>query len=341
MNNTPHNRNHLRRLLVTLVKIVIGVALVVLLFRKQDVRLSMIVDAAIHLFTHPVWLVATLLLVLGCLLAGAIRWWTALRGLDVPLSRKRVIAIFFIGHFFNGFLPGTTGGDVARAVYAARGVPAHKPEAVMSIMIERLAGIAMLLLLTIAGLLASPEHCHLHMAMILLIGATSLILIMLLALPDMQHFAAWPGLRQIARHPRLGPVVVRLYTALRLCQTRRVLALELLGWSLLQHACAIASWLTLAYGFGLTFRVVPFLLLIPAVLTAQMIPLTLGGLGVREGAAASLLPGAGIHPQVAVLVALASYAASLVWSAAGGLIFVALGEHHHARPDLDSPAQGE
>ena len=74
-----------------------------------------------------------------------------------------------------------------------------------------------------------------------------------------------------------------------------------------------------------------FMLLVPAVLTAQMIPITPGGLGVRESAAVTLLPAAGLAPHEAILVSLASFAASLVWSAVGGVVFVLLKEHKHHR----------
>jgi uncharacterized membrane protein YbhN (UPF0104 family) len=62
-----------------------------------------------------------------------------------------------------------------------------------------------------------------------------------------------------------------------------------------------------------------------------MIPITPGGLGVREGAAVALLPAAGLAPHEAVLVSLASFAASLVWSAAGGVVFVLLKERRRQR----------
>lgn len=316
---------------LTLAKLAVGAGLITLLFRRQDVRWSMVTDAISHLVAHPLWLAATLTLVLACLLCGALRWWTALQGLGVPISHGRAAALFLVGHFFNGFLPGTTGGDVARALYVARATPQRGPEAVMSIVVERLAGVVMLLLLTIAGLLASPARHHLHVALAMLAGSAAAILAMLLALPDMPHFAAWPLLRRVAGHPRFGPLVARLYAALRLCRTRPVLVLDLLGWSLLQHACAVASWLTLAWGLGVTFQTVPFLLLVPALLTAQMIPLTPGGLGVRESAAVALLPAAGVPAHAAVLIALASFTVSLVWSGVGGLVFVALHEHNEPR----------
>jgi len=319
------------RVLLPLLKLLIGAGLIVLLFRRQDLRWLDIIETVSNLSAHPAWLAATLLLVLACLLCGAGRWWTALAGLGVTLTRTRAAALFMVGHFFNGFLPGSTGGDVARAFYAARETQGQRTNAVLSIIVERLAGIAVLLILTLIGLLASAGRYHLPLALALVGGLSAAILIVLVGLPNLPRMAGWPLVRQVVQHPRIGPLAQRLYAALRLFHAQPVLILRLLGWSLLQHGCAIASWLALAWGLGFDFRAPAFMLLVPAVLTAQMIPITPGGLGVREGAAVSLLPAAGMAPHEAMLVSLASFAASLVWSAAGGIVFVLLKERRHPR----------
>ena len=326
-NDAPASPSVLRTFL-PLLKLLIGVALLLLLFSRQDIRWADLAETVSHLSAQPVWLAATLFLVLTCLLCGALRWWTALVGLGVRITRRRTAALFMIGHFFNGFLPGSTGGDVARAFYMAREMHGQRPEAILSIVVERLAGVAVLLLLTIVGILAAIKPGALPIAQTLLAVCAGAILLFLIGLPALRRIAAGGLPDWIDRHPRFGLLAKRLYDALRLCHAQPMLLLRLLGWSILQHFFAIASWLTLAWGLGLggTFHTIPFLLLVPAVLTAQMLPLTPGGLGVRESAAVALLPTAGIPPHMAMLIALASYGASLVWSAVGGAVFVLMKE---------------
>ncbi len=314
------------RVILTLAKFAVGAGLMAMLFQRQNIRWPLIADAVEHAAAHPLWLAATLLLVLACLLCGAARWRAALGGLGVVLSRRRTAALFMAGHFFNGFLPGSTGGDVARALYASRETPSRRPEAIMSIVIERLAGVAVLLVLTICGLLAMSGRQHLSLVLTLLTALAVMLLCLLFALPEARQFADWPLAQRLARHPQIGPLSRRLYAALRICRTHPALTRRLLAWSVLQHGCALASWVTLAWDMGVAFQPLPFLLLVPAVLTAQMLPLTPGGLGVRESAAVALLPAAGVPPHQAMLVALASFAVSLVWSAVGGVVFVSMRE---------------
>lgn len=329
----PAKKSRRRRALRPLLKFLMGAGLLLLLFRRQNIRWPDLAETVTHLSAQPLWLAATLLLVAACLLCGALRWWTALAGLGVRLSRRRAAALFLVGHFFNGFLPGSTGGDVARAFYMAREMRGQRPEAILSIVVERLAGVAILLLLTLGGLLVvtKPGALPLAESLPVVCGIAVLALVTGLALFRRYSGGGLPG--WIGRHTRFGSLAHRLFDAWRLCQAQPALLLRLLGWSLLQHLFAVASWLTLAWGLGLgaSVQTVPFLLLVPAVLTAQMLPLTPGGLGVREGAAAALLPAAGIAPHMAMLTALASYGASLAWSAVGGAVFVLLKEPRPAR----------
>ena len=322
---TAHRRT-LLRLLLPLLKILIGAGVILLLFRRQDLHWADLAGTVANLSAEPFWLSTNLLLVLACLLCGAGRWWVAMRGLGVTLSRRRAAALFLVGHFFSGFLPGSTGGDVARAFYVARETHGQRTHAVMSIVVERLAGIAVLLILTLIGLLASAEYYQLPLVLALVGGLAAAILVILVGLPDLPRMAGWPLVRHFVQHPRINPFAHKLYAALQLCHAQPLLILRLLGWSLLQHLFAIASWLTLAWGLGFDFRPGAFILLVPAVLTAQMIPITPGGLGVREGAAVALLPAAGLATHEAMLLSLASFATSLIWSAAGGLVFVLLKE---------------
>ena len=80
----------------------------------------------------PWWLAGIILTFLG-LLAGVFRWKEILaaQGLRLPLSR--VFSIFFIGQFFNAFMLGACGGDVARAYYASRDTPGRRTEAASTV----------------------------------------------------------------------------------------------------------------------------------------------------------------------------------------------------------------
>jgi hypothetical protein len=78
---------------------------------------------------------------------------------DSPLSWGRATGITFVAQFFNSFLLGSTGGDVIKALYAARETHHKKTEAVVTVFVDRLLGLwamlffAALMMIPNAGLL--------------------------------------------------------------------------------------------------------------------------------------------------------------------------------------------
>src|SRR5690554_1482946 len=62
------------------------------------------------------WLAVTFGLILLSLVIRAVRWFYLLQGLGVTLSLGRLVALYYVGNFFNAFLPTSFGGDVMRVV---------------------------------------------------------------------------------------------------------------------------------------------------------------------------------------------------------------------------------
>src|SRR5690606_9553591 len=94
------------------------------------------------------------------------------RGLGVP--RSRAFKLSMVGNFFNYCMPGTTGGDVIRAFYAARG-SGRKADVVMSIVVDRVTGMLGLVLLAgVAGLFMLDNPVARNVTMYIWIGNAAL-----------------------------------------------------------------------------------------------------------------------------------------------------------------------
>lgn len=93
------------------------------------------------------WWVLLGLGLVGCIYPlQATRWWILMRcrGLDAPWLRT--LRLVYIGAFSNFFLPGTEGGDVVKAWGATRGSD-RRVDAVMSVVFDRITGLAGLVIL--------------------------------------------------------------------------------------------------------------------------------------------------------------------------------------------------
>ena len=89
------------------------------------------------------------------LIVRAGRWLILLRGLGSPVPFRRLVELYFVGSFFNTFLPSGFGGDVVRAAEVAQEVDAG--EAVGTVLVDRLTGLMVLFAMALVALPLSGE----------------------------------------------------------------------------------------------------------------------------------------------------------------------------------------
>ena len=87
-----------------------------------------------------------LALIFGQQALGFARWRLLLGGVGVEFRYFTCLQLGMLGNFFNAILPGTTGGDLVKAVYVARRHPDAKVKAVASILLDRIVGLVAMFL---------------------------------------------------------------------------------------------------------------------------------------------------------------------------------------------------
>lgn len=83
---------------------------------------------------------------LTALIAGA-RWWWLLRVNGTDVSLRETLRFTWIGIFFNSVVPGATGGDLIKALYIMKRCPGHRVQVLVSVIVDRVLGLASLALL--------------------------------------------------------------------------------------------------------------------------------------------------------------------------------------------------
>src|SRR5256714_14470399 len=81
-------------------------------------------------------------------LAAVIRWQILLKVQGISLSNARIAALFFIGMFYNQFLPGGTGGDIVKTYLLWKETPGKKPGALLAVLFDRMVGLIALIIIT-------------------------------------------------------------------------------------------------------------------------------------------------------------------------------------------------
>ncbi len=309
-----------KKTVLLILKIGIAAGLIAWLVRSGKLKPGKIWDAVCE---HPLWVAVTFLLYNACILLTANRWRMLVVSQGIPARRRDCVGMTYIGCFFSCFLPGGTGGDLAKAYYVARDTP-KKAEAVTTVFFDRVLGLyCMVGFATVAMLFhlkdlwrhdSPPGAFGLTQTQFLIVGVLSgfgaatvgLLVFLSSHCRRLVHYL-------LDRLPhRVGSVLKRVYEAVYLYRGRKLLLLKFVLYSASAHGGAAVAFCLLGRALGEPLamdlsRAPNYLFLIPLGLVLNGMPVAPAGVGVFEWAlgllfATVLLPGeANLGAEVAAL----------------------------------------
>lgn len=332
--------NNTRRTLVIAIKVAIAVAIIALIFARLNMQ-RFIGDLRDATRQWPWLLLAQALLLVGLMIC-VMRWRMLLRALDFQISFRRVFAIFFIGHFFNSFMPGGTGGDLAKAYYAARETRHRKAEAITSILIDRLIGLVALSLLVICMVILRHKFFFSHPEIIWACTASFFIcagaLVVIALMLSVNLVERIPCIARWRAHPRIGKIIdvfARGYNAFYVLRNNPRVLVRTIAISCSVHFSIILAEYSVSKALGLRVPLVDFITLVPVIGIISAIPITPGGLGLREAITIQLFNALGVPGETALLLAFMPYLGMVIWSLYGGALFI-LERGSYGRPARDN-----
>jgi uncharacterized membrane protein YbhN (UPF0104 family) len=296
------------------VRLALGLAVLALLVRRMDFsQMSVRLDSA-------AWLgfAGTVSLLVATQALSALRW-RMLLGDDAP-PFLYLWRLYAIGAFFSLFLPTSVGGDAVRAVAAVQSMP-RSGGAVVSVVLDRALGMLALAIYAVIGVLLLPDAIAPLRQAAHWKSAGPKVWLMLGGLV----IVAAAGALLASRIPKLKRLIGEGVDYLRHLRHApgRLAAAVLLG--LVVQAGYIVAWMSLAFGLRLGIPATFFLVAVPVVSLAAMLPVTFAGIGVREGAWVLLLSRFGLASANAVAYSLLYFGAVVLLGAGGGLLFVIRG----------------
>lgn len=223
-----------------------------------------------HLMSlHPGWIGISLLAVTGATLSMALRWQLTARALQIQFEYPFALREYYVAQLANSVLPGGVTGDIARAFRARH--QADLLRAAQSVLAERLLGQVAIMCVLFIGFSAALMF-PLAIDMPLLSWTVVLTL--------------GCGLITVAALSRFDTALGRFVSYL--CRLQSQSEFLLLG--VVSSLCLILGFYTSARAVGAIIPLDSLITVIPLILCAMVIPLSIGGWGWREGAAAALFP---------------------------------------------------
>lgn len=241
---------------------------------------------------------------------AAWRWHRVLRALGAPLTGRETTLLFGAGLFLSLFLPTGVGGDVYRLARVQRGGFGVRRGA-LSLAFERGIGLAALLLLAAPAVVLNPNTRD-FAVLAATLGGGAVALLVALRIWGRVLFDALS-----ARYAQLEPLLgTEARRALKGVFTPVLLA------SFAIHLSTISACWLLARGLSVPLGFADAMALVPLVVLAGQIPITPGGLGVREAAFVFFLGRVEIPESAAFAVGLAWLGTLYATGLVGGILFL-------------------
>lgn len=303
---------------------VVTVVLLVLLWRVVGGP-----DVADLLATaHIGWLALAVALLIAHTIFAAWRWKVTAAPLGLHLSARTAVEEYFLAQLINSALPGGVLGDVGRAARSRH--RATLRVAAGAIAVERGIGQAALAVVLVVGVVvtaALPGGFTLPRPWLagVSIGIAGAVLVLVALIMTTRVLAR----RHVAWAARVADGMHRSTTGPGVRSAQAAL-------SMVAVACLLAAFWCCTAAIGAALPVGAVATLVPLVLLSMLLPVSIGGWGVRETAAVALLPVAGITGAQALASSIAFGVVALVATLPGlAALWTA---RHAAEPTASGPA---
>ncbi|MCD6307783.1 MAG: flippase-like domain-containing protein, partial [Candidatus Latescibacteria bacterium] len=266
----------------------------------------------------PVFLLIALGVFLASGILGAAQWAILLRFHGITPPFPVTVSRYFMGLFFNYILPGFIGGDIVRVYQASRG--GKSTRAFSSTLADRVIGLLVLVLFSLGAFLfldRGPANEALPAALIL--------------------FLALAGFAAFFRIRRLGDSAGRIFGRFAPEKAQRklkdvydemngltgspgVLA-AVAATSVLIQAARISVHYLCGRAVGIEAGFLYFALFVPVMEIVASLPVSIGGVGVRETIGVTLFSTIGVARPFVVAYSLLATLTGFVGSLPGGAAF--------------------
>jgi len=267
----------------------------------------------------PFVVLAAVLLHAAAFLIGAARWWLLLRRFYPAAALTSLVPGYFMASALNQVLPGGVGGDVLRP-WLVGGLGYGISAAAVSTVLDRVLGLAGILVLGDIALVFLPTGLWVEHPLVL-VGVVSAAVALLVA----AFFSDGSLSKLLPRQwveARAGQLFFRLWRDVRDFRHEAGVLLFVLSLAWLSQAVIIAVYMLVGRELGIDLSIAEYFALIATVFVVSALPISLGGLGLREGVLVAMLVAKGVPMESASALAVA-YLAVLWLSLTPGMTMAA------------------
>lgn len=258
---------------------------------------------------------------------SAYKWQLLLRIKGIRLPFRTLFRYYYIGQFFNAFLPTMVGGDGVRAYYLYDGHETGS-DAVSSVVLERFTGLVTVLGIGgVAAVVALDRIPPVVGGAILLVCLPGVAVLLGLLFTKTGRGIFERTLFGVDRFD-LGDRLATAYDAIYEYRDARRALVPVLLVSVLFRVVLVVNNYLVAVGLGMDVPFVYFLVFIPLVEVLLFIPVSLQGFGVRETSYVYLFGSVGASAGLALTLGVVMQLVLGVFNnVIGGVVYLYSGDY--------------
>ncbi len=323
----------IKNILAILLRISISMILLVILFKLNKIDMRALIN---DVKGADKLLLAVGFIILFCVyVLGFLRWQMLLKATEIVIPLKKLISSFCGGIFFSIFLPSTIGGDLVRAADLA-GHTKKAKEVIASVFLDRLSGYTGLVFVILPAILLGR---NLVLDKVVFSSVLAIIILLIVILLVLFNNFIYCKITKFLTAPGAGKIkemVKDMHQEIHVFRNHKKMIIYNLALSFLIQLVGPVSIYFIGLSLGIKINLMYFFIFIPIIGAITLLPIAIGGLGLREGLFVVYFAKAGVIKQLALVMSLLSFSFVVFYAAIGGLIYVLTVHHRRLQPDKPS-----
>lgn len=305
----------MKRITSYILKISITAGLLIFLFTKIDLAALLKIvrqsDPGKLILAFSIFIVLNFLIV--------IRWRLLLKGFDTNVGIGRLSLSYLSSLFFNVVLPSTIGGDVIRTLDIANHTKTHSSGIFATVFLDRLSGFFGLITVLILALVFRFD-LFIDKSVLFVSGILLILVIFLSGIMFYEKF--FNIVFKFLTFKKLKDYIHKIHIAASGFRQKKAILFWVWIISFFVQGGLSVMYYFLAEAIGVHLNIAYFMVFVPMINAFSVIPISFGGLGLRDTASVFVFSKAGLVAEKAFALSLMNFGFLIIVGLMGGISYV-------------------